>query len=43
MCTHHMWVYPLDPGIEDFSRGVPFGVLRVLAQLRIGWAHLEVE
>jgi hypothetical protein len=22
---------------------LPFGVLRVLAQLRIGWAHLEVE
>jgi hypothetical protein len=22
---------------------VPFGVLRVLAQLCIGWAHLEVE
>jgi hypothetical protein len=52
MCTHHMWVYPLDPGIQDFSRGnapqytklcLPFGVLRVLAQLRIGWAHLEVE
>jgi hypothetical protein len=52
MCTHHMWVYPLDPGIQDFSRGnapqhtelcTPCGVLRVLAQLRIGWAHLEVE
>jgi hypothetical protein len=52
MCTHHMWVYPLDPGIQDFSRGnapqhtklcLPFGVLRVLAQLRIGWARLEVE
>ena len=52
MCTHHMWVYPLDPAVQDFSRGnapeytklcLPFGVLRVLAQLRIGWAHLEVE
>jgi sorting nexin-29 len=52
MCTHHKWVYPLDPGIQDFSRGnapaytklcLPFSVLRVLAQLRIGWAHLEVE
>jgi hypothetical protein len=21
MCTHHVWVYPLDPGIQDFSRG----------------------
>jgi hypothetical protein len=49
MCTHHMWVYPLDPGIQDFSRSnapqhtklcLPFGVLRVLVQLRIGWAHL---
>jgi hypothetical protein len=42
----------MDPGIQEFSRGnapphtklcLPFGVLRVLAQLRIGWAHLEVE
>jgi hypothetical protein len=43
-CTHHVWVYPLDPGIQTFSRGnvpqytklcLPLGVLRVLAQLRI--------
>jgi hypothetical protein len=52
MCAHHMWVYPLHPGIQECSRGdaeqhtklcVPFGVLHVLAQLCIGWAHLEVE
>jgi hypothetical protein len=53
MFTHHMWVYStLDPVIQDLSRGnappytklrLSFGVLLVLAQLRIGWAHLEVE
>lgn len=52
MRTHHVWVYPLTPSCDPFSRDqapphtllcLPFLVLRNLAQLRIGWAHLEVE
>ena len=52
MCMHHSWVYPLDPALVEFKRDnapaytklcLPFVVLRTLAQLRIGWAHLEVE
>lgn len=52
MCTYHIQVYPLDLDIQEISRGnapqhttlcLPFGVLRVLAQLRICWANLEVE
>jgi hypothetical protein len=51
VCSSHVGV-PLHPGIQECSRGdaaqhrklcVPFGFLRVLAQLRFGWAHLEVE
>jgi sorting nexin-29 len=52
MRTHHAWVYPLLPTFDPFSRAqapphtklcLPFAVLRNLAQLRIGCAHLEVE
>jgi len=52
MLTHHSWVYPLDPGFDPFSRDhapphiklcLPFDVARILAQLRVGSAHLEVE
>jgi hypothetical protein len=52
MRTHHAWVYPLLPEFDPFSRDhaaphtklcLPFVVLRNLAQLRIGSAHLENE
>lgn len=52
MRTHHAWVYPLDPDFDPFARDqagphtklcLPFVVLRNLAQLRIGSAHLEIE
>lgn len=52
MRTHHAWVYPLESGFNPFSRDqaaphtklcLPFVVLRNLAQLRIGSAHLEIE
>ena len=52
MRTHHAWVYPLEPDFDPFSRDhapphtklcLPFVVLRNLAQLRVGSAHLEIE
>lgn len=50
--THSSWVYPFDPGIAGFTREnapsytrlcLPYVVLRNMAQLRMGWAHLEVQ
>jgi hypothetical protein len=52
MCQHAVWVYPVDPAIDFYSRAtapahthlcLPFIRLRNLAQLRMGCAHLEVE
>lgn len=52
MRTHHAWVYPLEPDFDPFSRDhaaphtklcLPFVMLRNLAQIRIGAAHLEIE
>lgn len=51
-CTHAAWVYPLDDVPLSLTRAnapahtrlcLPFGVLRNLAQLRVGWSGLEVE
>ena len=50
--THDRWVYPYDPDTDYCDRRaapaytllcLPSPVLRTLAQLRIGWAHLEVD
>lgn len=50
--THNGWVYPYEPDTDYCDRHsapaytllcLPFPVLRNLAQLRIGWAHLEVD
>lgn len=52
MCEHAVWVYPVDPAVDFYSRAtapahtllcLPFSHLRNLAQLRLGCAHLEVE
>jgi len=52
MCQHAVWVYPVDPSVDFYTRAtapthtrlcLPFTQLRNLAQLRIGCAHLEVE
>jgi sorting nexin-29 len=52
MCTHRGWVYPFDASIPEFTRAnapshnklcLPFVVLRCYAQLRLGWAHLEID
>jgi len=52
MCQHAVWVYPVDPSVDFYSRAtapahtwlcLPFTQLRNLAQLRIVCAHLEVE
>jgi hypothetical protein len=52
MCTYQAWVRPVLPTADPFVRAsspphtrlcLPFSVLRAYAQLRIGWAHLEVE
>jgi hypothetical protein len=51
-CAHANWVYAVDPNIDCTDRHVapphmalcaPFKHLRALAQLRLGWAHLQVE
>lgn len=52
MCRHARWVYPLHSEVDCYTRAdapahtrlcLPFVRLRNLAQLRIGYAHLEVE
>jgi hypothetical protein len=52
MCQSARWVYPVDPRVDFYSRAdapehtrlcLRFMVARNLAQLRIGYAHLEVE
>jgi len=50
--THASWVYPYQPAVDYTDRQaapqhiqlcLPTRHLRVLAQLRVGWGHLEVE
>lgn len=52
MCQHARWVYPTDLDVDYYTKAhapahtrlcLPFARLRNLAQLRIGYAHLEVE
>jgi hypothetical protein len=52
LCTHTSWVYPFDHAVDYTSHKsapkymflcLPFRYLCVLAQLRLGWAHLEVQ
>jgi sorting nexin-29 len=52
MCQHSRWVYPVDPTVDCYTRAdapkhtrlcLPFARLRNYAQLRIGYAHLEIE
>lgn len=52
MCQHSRWVYPVDPDVDFYARAaapkhtklcLPFVRLRTYAQLRVGYAHLEVE
>jgi hypothetical protein len=52
MCQHSRWVYPVDPAVDFYARAaaskhtklcLPFARLKTYAQLRVGYAHLEVE
>lgn len=52
MLAHSQWVYPMQPGVASLTHGnalaythlcLPFEVLCVLAQIRVGWACHEVQ
>jgi hypothetical protein len=52
LCTHQAWVSRLSGAYDPFARAgapahtklcLPFEVLRAYAQLRVGWARLEVD
>jgi hypothetical protein len=52
VCTHQAWVYPAGLQVDPYCRAsapahtklcLPFPVLKAYSQLRIGWAHLEID
>lgn len=52
MLTHSRWVYPFQPSVAGLTRAnapaytrlcLPFEVLCVMAQIRVGWVRLEVQ